>query len=529
MCGITVYISKIEYENEKLQNVSHRGPDNTNIFKFKFYDYNVSCVFHRLAIIDISHGNQPFHYENSGRNVILLCNGEIYNYLDIINRYNLDTMSDCHVILDLYLKIGIEKTVKELDGEFAFILIDYNDSNMKVYYARDRFGIRPLFYVFNKNGFYLSSELKGLPFDGLGEQVTPRTIFLHEIDNKGDIRNDFEDYYNIGQNKILSVDDDNDSFIYEKVRNSLISSVKDRLQSERDIGALLSGGLDSSLVCAIASRILKNQGRKLKTFSIGIEESSPDIQYSRKVANFIDSEHHEIIIPIEEWLSTLSTIPKIIETYDITTVRATTGQFLIAQWIRKNTDVKVLLVGDGSDELAAGYRYFFNAPSSLDSHYECIRLLTDIHYYDVLRCDRGISSFGLECRVPFLCHHFVDLYLSINPDKRNPITGERIEKYIIRKSFENENLLPQEVLFRSKEAFSDGVSNANKSFFEYITEFCSTFCDYIEHFPSKEASYYYYSFMDSYPNYIDENFKGYWLPRWSGGIQEPSARCLVLQ
>ena len=178
MCGITVYISKSDYENDKIQNVSHRGPDNTNILKFKFSKYFVNCVFHRLAIIDVSHGNQPFEYnDDSGRNVILLCNGEIYNYLDIIKNYNLETKSDCHVILDLYLSKGIEHTVKELDGEFAFILLDYNSDDMKIYYCRDRFGIRPLFSYIDESGFYFSSELKGLPFSGLGNQVEPRKVF----------------------------------------------------------------------------------------------------------------------------------------------------------------------------------------------------------------------------------------------------------------------------------------------------------------------------------------------------------------
>ena len=524
MCGITVYISKNDFENDKIQNVSHRGPDNTNILKFKFNKYFVNCVFHRLAIIDVVHGNQPFEYKDSSRNVILLCNGEIYNYLDIIKKYNFETKSDCHVILDLYLLKGIEHTVRELDGEFSFILLDYNSENMKMYYGRDRFGIRPLFSFTDESGFYFSSELKGLPFNGLGHQVEPRTVFSFNIINNEEniisIKSDYFNYYEIGGEESSSSSID----IYKKIRESLIKSVKDRLQSERDIGALLSGGLDSSLVCAIASRILKDEGKKLKTFSIGIEESSPDIQNARKVAEFINSDHHEIIIPIEEWLECLKVIPKKIESYDITTVRATTGQFLIAKWIKENTNVKVLLVGDGSDEIAAGYRYFGNAPSSLESHEECIRLLSNIHYYDVLRCDRGISSFGLECRVPFLCHNFVDLYLSINPNERSFKSGVNIEKELLRKSFEHENILPREVLFRAKEAFSDGISNVKKSFFEYITDFVSKNDDDIGKFPTKEAKFYYDVFIEAYPNNYE--FNGYWLPKWSGEIMEPSARCL---
>ena len=522
MCGITVYITKDNYENNKLQNISYRGPDETNILKSKYIDYNLYYIFHRLAIIDVSNGHQPFIYHTNERKVILLCNGEIYNYLELIDTYNLSTKSDCHVIIDLYIKYGIEHTIKELDGEFAFVIIDLDINNMKVYYCRDRFGIRPLFYYNDYSGFYFSSELKGLPFKGLGQQVEPRMIHSFSISDKySEIKIFSYPYYEIGKRQILIIDN-----IYDKIKKLFIKSVKDRLQSERNIGALLSGGLDSSLVCAVANKLLKVEGKRLKTFSIGIETSSPDIQFARKVAKFIDSEHYEIIIPIDEWLNQLNKIPEQIETYDITTIRATTAQYLITKWIRDNTDVKVLLVGDGSDELTAGYKYFYNAPSSIDSHNECIRLLSEIHYYDVLRCDRGISSFGIECRVPFLSHHFVDLYLSINPDLRNPIKNKRIEKEILRKSFENDNILPDDVLFRSKEAFSDGISNQSKSFYEYIQESVENKVSDKGSFPSKEAFYYYTLFKKAYPNFDDKLFKGYWLPKWFGNIEEPSARIL---
>lgn len=522
MCGITVYITKNKYEDDKLKSISYRGPDETNILKSKYLDFNIYYIFHRLAIIDVSNGHQPFIYQSNDRKVILLCNGEIYNYLDIIDRYTLKTKSDCHVILDLYIKFGISQTVNELDGEFAFVIVDFDINSMKVYYCRDRFGIRPLFNYFDESGFYFSSELKGLPFLGLGQQVEPRMINSFSISSRSKLSNvESIPYYEIGKNQILIIDN-----MYDKIKNSFIKSVKNRLNSEREIGALLSGGLDSSLVCAVASKLLKNEGKRLKTFSIGIETSSPDIQFARKVAEYIDSEHQEIIIPIEEWLNYLNQIPEQIETYDITTIRATTAQYLITKWIKDNTNVKVLLVGDGSDELTAGYKYFYNAPSSMDSHNECIRLLSEIHHYDVLRCDRGISSFGIECRVPFLSHDFVDLYLSINPDLRNPIKNKRIEKEILRKSFENDNILPNEVLFRSKEAFSDGISNQSKSFYEYIQESVESKVSDKGSFPSKEALYYYTLFKKAYPNFNEKLFKGYWLPKWFGNIEEPSARIL---
>lgn len=524
MCGITVYISKDNYSTDKLKNVSYRGPDETTIVTTKFMDYNFYLVFHRLAIIDVAHGHQPFLYQDKSQKVYLLCNGEIYNYQQLIEKYDLETKSDCHVILDLYLKNGIEKTVNELDGEFAFILIDFNSKGMNLYYCRDRFGIRPLFFNEDDKGFYFSSELKGLPSKGLGIQVEPRNIHsINFISKDRTIKKESKLYYEIGKNKFNFINKN----IYEQVNFYLKKSVLDRLQSERQIGALLSGGLDSSLVCAIASKYLKLNGKKLKTFSIGIEKDSPDLLYARKVAEFIDSEHHEIIIPIIVWLHYLKEIPKQIETYDITTIRATSAQYLISKWIKENTDVKVLLVGDGSDEMAGGYRYFYNSPNSEEFHLECKRLLSEIHYYDVLRCDRGISAFGLEARVPFLSHQFVDLYLSIDPELRIPIRNKRIEKEILRKSFENDNLLPNEVLYRSKEAFSDGIANERKSLFEYIQENVEKEIDNYDGFPSKEAKYYYNLFKMAYPSFDDLTFKGYWLPKWVGDMKEPSARCLT--
>jgi asparagine synthase (glutamine-hydrolysing) len=320
--------------------------------------------------------------------------------------------------------------------------------------------------------------------------------------------------------------------IYSQIKKTLIKSVKDRLQSERPLGALLSGGLDSSLVCGIASKILREEkNEKLHTFSIGMTKDSPDLIYARKVAEYIDSNHNEIVIPVETWLETLDDVINQIETYDITTIRASTAQYLLAKWIKENTDIKVLLNGDGSDEITSGYLYFYNAPNSLTSHSENIDLLTNIHKYDVLRVDRTISAFGLEARVPFLQHHFVDLYLSIDKELRYPIKFKRPEKYLLRKAFENDKIIPEEVLYRTKEAFSDGCSNLSKSWYEYITEYIETkitdeeFEDNKENFPSKESLYYYKKFIETHPN---SNLEvKYWLPSWSTEHKgNPSARVL---
>ena len=307
----------------------------------------------------------------------------------------------------------------------------------------------------------------------------------------------------------------------------MIQSVKDRLQSERPIGALLSGGLDSSLICGIASILLAEKGQRLNTFTIGMDIDSPDIEYARKVATHINSIHHEIIIPVDEWLKNIKNVIKQIETTCITTIRASTAQYLISKWISENTDIKVILNGDGSDEITSGYLYFYNAPSSDESHKENLILLNQIHYYDVLRVDRGISAFGLESRVPFLSHNFVDLYLSIDKELRNPIKKSRMEKFLLRKSFEDSNIIPSDVLWRQKEAFSDAVSNKRKSWFEYINDYVETQINKdidINNFSSKESFWYTKIFKEVYPN--NTNYIANWLPKWCGDIQEPSARIL---
>ena len=528
MCGITVYITKNNdiIKTSNMMKVLHRGPDSANMIETEYKDYTLSFVFHRLAIIDLDNGSQPFKFEDDNRIVYLVCNGEIYNYLDIINKYNFETKSDCHVILDMFLSFGIFRTCKELDGEFAFVLIELNKTQnyMKTYFCRDRFGIRPLFYYTDNDGIYFSSELKGLPFEGKGQQVEPRNINLFmESKNKFYIRS--LPYYEIGKNTIKI------KYLYNQISETLYKSVSDRLQSERPIGALLSGGLDSSLICGIASKLLEKKGQRLNTFTIGMDYDSPDILFARKVSKYINSIHHEIILPVDYWIDALENIIKQIETYDITTIRASTGQYLISKWISENTDIKVILNGDGSDELTSGYLYFFNAPSEKDSHEENIRLLNEIHNYDVLRVDRGISAFGLESRVPFLSHHFVDLYLSIDPFLRNPIKNERSEKYLLRKSFEDMNIIPNDVLFRQKEAFSDAVSNRQKSWYEYIQEYVEDIISDEEleqnkDFKTKESYWYYKIFKKHYPE-SDLKVK-YWLPLWCGEENngDPSARKL---
>jgi asparagine synthase (glutamine-hydrolysing) len=366
-------------------------------------------------------------------------------------------------------------------------------------------------------------------------QLEPRKILNIDLNQKSLILNKFE-YYEIKTNTLQYEPEINSNYFEQtlyKIRESLIQSVKDRLYSERPLGCLLSGGLDSSLIAGIASNILKEKGEKLNTFSIGMSETSPDVLYAKIVADYIGSNHTTVIIPPNEWIDALPKIIYQIETYDTTTIRASTGQYLLGKWISENTNIKVLLNGDGSDEITSGYLYFYNAPTSIDSSLENKRLLENIHFYDVLRVDRGISAHGLEARVPFLCHHFVDTYLSIDHNLRNPIKNERIEKYLLRKSFESLNLIPSEVLWRKKEAFSDGVSNQEKSWYQLIEESIPNDFSYepiyVGHIrPVTKESQLFRKYFDFYypnkSNILETN--EYWLPKWSGNILNPSARIL---
>lgn len=546
----------------------HRGPDETRTFSNRVARHQIQLVFHRLAIIDILNGHQPFVVETETRTVALVANGEIYNYKRLCDEYDLHTTSDCRVILDLYLVLGASETCRVLDGEFAFALVDIDKDKFSVFLARDRFGIRPLFVAFDAahTNLYFSSEMKALsatdirlPGTHTGDlsvaHVPPRTVLRYDFNAQKEsfsVSSPAEPYYNL---RSLNVESPSAQRAFsetewcERIRSALIESVRDRLNTERPLGCLLSGGLDSSLVAGISAHELRKKGVQLHTFSIGLSADSPDVVYARLVASHIGSRHHEVIVPQSVWLEKIPQVIRQIETYDTTTVRASTGQYLLSQWISKNTDVKVILNGDGSDEIAGGYLYFYNAPDDAAFHNECLALLGDIHYYDVLRVDRGISAHGLEARVPFLAHSFVETYLQSPVHLRRPVRGTttpRTEKYLLRKSFEGTGLIPDAVLWRRKEAFSDGVSSQQKSWYELIEE--SIPADFVydpwdgmdiaeritgdlqSALPVTRESQYYKSLFDSFfPGRAGIlETKRYWLPKWCGAVVNPSARVLSI-
>jgi asparagine synthase (glutamine-hydrolysing) len=544
MCGIWGYIlSQFKDKNllfSAFSKIKHRGPDRSRFIQLnEFNNLEITLGFHRLAIMDkYSNGDQPFVLEWENRTIYTLCNGEIYNYKQLIKDFDLQVESDCdcEVIPLLYEKFSFEKMLDELNGEFAIAIIDINHyiHTVDIFLARDPLGVRPMFYSQNVNELAFCSELKGLSNITTHIEQLPTNAYLH-YRVQSDLATNCEliPYTKINYNNYDindNYDINNIDHILHLVRDTLELSVIEMLNSDRPLGALLSGGLDSSLVVSIAANYLYLRGKRLRTFSIGMPGGT-DEQYARMVSEYLNTDHTHIELTNEDFLGALDDVIYAIESYDITTVRASTGQYLICKWIAENTDIKVLLIGDGSDELTAGYLYFHNAPNGEQLHNENVRLLKDIKYFDVLRADRCVAAHGLEARVPYLNYNFVNTYLGINPELR--MANHGYEKWLLRKSFEG--YLPDEVLWRRKEAFSDGVSSNSKSWYTIIQESLAdkyseeelTNNKYIINTPTTyEGLYYRQQFVK---NFGDENanvIPYFWMPKWCGDIGDPSARFL---
>lgn len=576
MCGIFAYFGnpidlKLLYNS--FMKTHKRGPDN-NILKQ--ITHNLIFGFHRLAIMDTSFkGDQPLYHPNKPYS--LICNGEIYNFKALKKEYNIKTYSDsdCEIILYLYEKFGIKKTLKLLDSEsFAICLHDGIKNQFIV--ARDRFGVRPLFINKlinnNKNNnknipkhIVFSSECKSIhdlvnSDEYIIEQFPTSTYQIYDSNTQHLIEQDT--YYDKPYKKmVLKVmnnnnksNDENETnydlniyneeeLILNKIMELFTQAVHKRLMAEREIGCLLSGGLDSSLVSAIVAREFNKQKLKpLNTFAIGIEDST-DLYYAKLVADHIGSNHHSIELKEQDFLDAIPEVIKTIESYDTTTVRASVGNYLVGKYIKKHTDITVVFNGDGSDE-QSGYLYLSNAPNELEFQKECERLMDEIHYFDVLRSDRALSSkWSLETRAPFLDTEFINYYMSINPKLKmynpkkninNRSNKENIEKYLLRKAFDKEKLLPDEVLWRRKEAFSDGCSAKSRSWHTIIQEHIDNkvsdkeFEDnknkYTHNTPELKESYYYRKIFDKTFPKRDNIIPHFWLPKWNGDVKDPSAR-----
>lgn len=512
MCGIlAVFCTQIPKDLKKIMSsgklLESRGPDKyTSIVKSTGV-----YLFRRLAINDLSVlGDQPFVKGNK----LLMCNGEIYNHKALEEEFSIkcESKSDCEVILHLYEKIGFAETVKRLDGIFAIVLVDGD----KMFIARDRIGVRPLFYgVTSDNYLAVSSLPMSLQDFCLSiDEFPPGMSAMH------DKKNDDQLFIVLGQDKMVIPDKRNYDGV-ECVRKALYAAVKKRLISDRPIGCFLSGGLDSSIVASILVELIGAEN--VRTYSIGMEGST-DLHYARIVADFLHTKHTEVRFTPEEGLAVIPEVIRQLGSYDITTVRASVGMYLLSKYVSQHTKDRVIFSGEGSDELFGGYLYFHAAPTPNDGERECLRLMNELHRYDVLRADRCISSNGLELREPFLDRAVVDLALSLPAEEKVPQKG--YEKYILRQSFSG--LLPEEILLRQKCAFSDGVSSVKRSWFQYIQDYAETKISneiFNRKYPSKEAMYYRLVYEHFYANYDTET--PYWMPKWCGA-SDPSARTLKI-
>lgn len=520
MCGIFVAIESqksSQFLVDEFMKIKHRGPDASEFEQIK---NNTYFGFHRLAINGLTEkGNQPM-YKNE---VWLVANAEIFNYLELAIKYDikLETGSDCEIIIDLYQLIGEERMLHEIDGEFAFVLFDEKKDLFIA--ARDHLGVRGMYMGYEDSELYFASESKAIAFTKQLSQFPPGHYWSSFTD-------EFTTYFSHDyQTSSLSEED-----YCQRINSLLTSSVEKRMMSERPLGCLLSGGLDSSLVAGILAKKLKAQGKQLETFSIGLE-GSPDIYAAQKVADHIGSKHHSIICSEQDFLDELEHTVYMLGSYDVTTVRASVGHQLVAKYVRDHSEVKVLFSGETADEFGS-YLYFQNAPDSFSFQQESIRLLKDIQFFDMKRGDRSISNAGLEARVPFADKALVNFIMSIPPELRM-FSDQKIEKYLIRKAFENDNLIPSEVLWRRKNGFSDSVSSQKKSWSEVIKdhieglvsdeEFLTEKFKFSPEPHSKEAFFYLKTFEKTYGAHFQLT-PYQWLPKWCGDVKDPSARVLEI-
>ena len=435
---------------EMSKRIRHRGPDWSGIFS----NDKALMGHERLAIVDPTSGNQPLFSED-GR-YVLAANGEIYNHKELRQQfegeYTFKTASDCEVILALYQEKG-PAFIDEMNGIFGFAIYDTQEDTYFV--ARDHMGIIPLYMGWDQHGtFYVASELKALEGVCTKIELFPPGHYLSSSD-EAPVQWYTRDWMEFDQVK------DNSTSI-DDIHDALAAAVRRQLMSDVPYGVLLSGGLDSSVTSALAklyaSKRVESDDKQaawwpqLHSFSVGLE-GSPDLAAAQKVADHIETVHHEIKFTIQEGLDAIRDVVYNLETYDITTIRASTPMYLMARAI-KSLGIKMVLSGEGADELFGGYLYFHKAPTAKDFHEETVRKLDKLHQYDCLRANKSLAAWGIEGRVPFLDKEFMDVAMRINP-KDKMINQERMEKWVVRKAFEK--YLPESVAWRQKEQFSDGV------------------------------------------------------------------------
>ena len=517
MCGIFFYVSELSeelnYEQliESSEKCKHRGPDSTKHLTVKENGKKLQFSFHRLAINGLTeNGDQPMKIEQY-KNKTVLCNGEIYNFKKIAAKYNFNlvTGSDCEILLHLSSILPIQDFIHELDGVFSFII--YDSLNSSIVIGHDPLGVRPLYWFRNEDDstIGISSELKSL-YDIKGnnkiEFYPPGSYSIYYL--KTNMIHTYS-YYKF----IYPEVNDNEKVIVNNIRELLINSVNKRLISDRPIGCLLSGGLDSSIITAIVCKFF--QSSNVKTFSIGLKDS-PDLIAAEKVAKYLGTDHTSVVVTEKDMLNAIESTIYQIESQDTTTIRASVPMFLLSQYIRDNTDIKVILSGEGSDEASGSYLYFHNAPNSFEFYKETTRLLKDVRMFDVLRADKTTAGAGLELRVPFFDKEFLKYYMGINPGLKMVKNG--MEKFLLRKAFQYD--LPEEIVKRTKDGFSDGVSKLDRPWYEIIDE-------YSKSKGYKNEKEMYHSIFNKYYSDCKDIIPYEWMPKWTENVGDnPSGRLL---
>jgi len=548
MCGIWALLSQKKIQNfgklyEAFMKIQPRGPDNSS---FQLLNPFTLLGFHRLAIMDLTaEGNQPFHHvRQDGSCVYCVCNGEIYPHEELKKEYDIVTKShsDCEVIIPLYEKVGVKKMCELLGSEFAFIIFDISkDGNVKMVCGRDPIGVRPMFYGVDDTSICLASEMKGMSDVYDKCYVFPPGHFMIYEDGKMHM----EAYYKYEYKELDPVPPIEQ--VYEEIRNRFKNCVRKRLMADRPIGALLSGGLDSSLVAGMMIHLIETEfpqlhDKEIHFFSIGFSSGSTDIPYAIEVAEFLKKKHPKIkhhIVTIEE-ADAIKAIDETIfalESYDITSIRASIVNRLISKYVSENTNVRVLLGGDGHDENCLGYRYELYAPSVLAAKEDGIRLVREVHMFDGKRADRCPAHHNLEARLPFCDPEYIDYIFSLPAELIAPVNG--IEKYTPRKAFSGKNIIPESVCWRTKQAFSDAVSKKERSLFEMIQEYIDTIITNEEYLSNKDKykhntpftkeSYYYRKKFVEYFGDSEEKSRiipHFWMPKFVQNVSDPSARVL---
>ena len=501
---------------EGFEKTISRGPDDSRVVDTG----NGYLGFHRLAIMGLTpSGMQPFSLGSS----YVVCNGEIYGFeklkKELSDKYTFVSESDCEVLLPMYREYGTDMFAM-LDAEFACILYDGETNTYLA--ARDPIGIRPLYYGYDEDGVIVfASEAKNLT--SLVERIMPFPPGYYYKDGE------FVCYCDISHPESACRDDL--ETVCRKIHDKLTAGVEKRLVADAKVGFLLSGGLDSSLVCAIAARKSKEP---IRTFAIGMSEDAIDLKYAREVADYIGSQHTEVYMTPEEVLDSLETVIALLGTYDITTIRASMGMYLLCKAIHEQTDVRVLLTGEISDELF-GYKYTDYAPTADAFQQESQKRIRELYMYDVLRADRCISANSIEARVPFGDLDFVRYVMAIDPEKKLNSYGKG--KYLLRKAFEGD-WLPPEILWREKAAFSDAVGHSMvddiKEYAESLytdEEFQLRRANYSAHcMPFTKESLFYREIFEKYYHDQSRTIVGFWMPNkaWPGcNVNDPSARVLA--